>query len=156
MVLLQGATVNGKTMYLSDFGINTLGYFKAEDNERNAYHIDGDPDDASVKSEDDKLRSMISSDPDTVMNFFTSLANNLYDTLTDKMKNIKDTSSMFTVYNDLSMQKEYKEYTTKISEEEDRLNALMDKWYDKFSQMETAMAKLQSKSSGLGNLLGGS
>lgn len=155
-VLLQGATVNGKTMYLSDFGINTLGYFKAEDNERNAYHIDGDPDDASVKSEDDKLRSMISSDPDTVMNFFTSLANNLYDTLTDKMKNIKDTSSMFTVYNDLSMQKEYKEYTTKISEEEDRLNALMDKWYDKFSQMETAMAKLQSKSSGLGNLLGGS
>lgn len=47
-VMLQGAEVNGQKMYLSDFGINTLGYFKSKDNEKNAYHIDGDPDDATT------------------------------------------------------------------------------------------------------------
>lgn len=154
--LLQGATVNGKTMYLSDFGINTLGYWNAGDNEKGAYHIDGDPDDANTKKEADTLHKMLSEDPDTVMNFFSGLANNLYNTLSDKMKAVKDTSSAFTVYNDKAMQKEYDNYKEKITKEEDKLNALMDKWYTKFSQMETAMAKLQSKSGALGNMLGGS
>ncbi len=154
--LLQGATVNGKTMYLSDFGINTLGYWNAGDNEKGAYHIDGDPDDANTKKEADTLHKMLSEDPDTVMNFFSGLANNLYNTLSDKMKAVKDTSSAFTVYNDKTMQKEYDNYKEKIAKEEDKLNALMDKWYSKFSQMETAMAKLQSKSGALGNMLGGS
>ena len=155
-IMLQGATVNGKTMYLSDFGINTLGYFKAAENEKNAYHIDGDPDDASVKDQDDKLRAMIASDPDTVMNFFTGLSKNLYEKLTDKMKSIDGTSSAFTVYNDKLMQKEYDDYKDRIAKEETKLNNLMDKWYKKFSQMETAMARLQSKSGGLTSMLGGS
>lgn len=154
-VMLQGATVNGKKMYLSDFGINTLGYWSAGENEKGAYHIDGDPDDANVKSEEDKLRKMISSDPDTVMGFFSGLMNNLYDKLSDKMTSIKDTRSMFTVYNDKAMQKEYENYKDKIAKEEEKLNSLMDKWYEKFSRMETALAKLQSKSNGLGNMLGG-
>ena len=154
-VMLQGATVNGKTMYLSDFGINTLGYFNAGDNEKSAYHIYGDSDDASVKGEDDILKKMIASDPDAVMNFFSKLSNNLYDKLSDKMRGIKDASSAFTVYNDKTMQKEYDAYKNKIAKEEDKLNALMDKWYEKFSRMETAMAKLQSKNSGLAGMLGG-
>ena len=154
-VMLQGAKVNGKTMYLSDFGINTLGYWNAADNEKGAYHIDGDPDDANTKSNDDILKSMIATDPDTVMNFFSGLSKNLYDKLTEKMSAIKDTSSMFTVYNDLAMQKEYKAYTEKIAKQEEKLNSLMDKWYEKFSQMETALAKLQSKNNGLTSMLGG-
>ena len=97
--LMQGATVNGKKMYLSDFGINTLGYFNAADNEKGAYHIDGDKDDPAVANNDDKLRAMIASDPATVQKFFAGLSKNLYDTLTDKMKAVKDTSSAFTVYN---------------------------------------------------------
>ncbi len=155
-VLLQGATVNGKQMYLSDFGINTLGYFNAGDNEKSAYHIDGDPDDASTKSKNDVLKSMISSDPDTVMEFFSGLSKNLYETLTEKMKSVDGTRSMFTVYNDKLMQKEYDNYKDRIAKEEEKLNALMDKWYSKFSQMETAMAKLQSKSGSLSGMLGGS
>ena len=154
-VLLQGATVNGKTMYLSDFGINTLGYFNAGDNEKGAYHIDGDPDDANTKNQDDKLRAMIASNPDTVLNFFSGLSKNLYEKLTDKMKSIEGTSSAFTVYNDKLMQKEYDNYKDKIAKEEEKLNNLMDKWYEKFSRMETAMAKLQSKSGGLAGMLGG-
>ena len=155
-VLLQGATVNGKQMYLSNFGINTLGYFNAADNERNAYHIDGDKDDAnsSVKQADDVLKSMIASDPDTVMSFFTSLANNLHDTLADKMS-ATDMSSAFTVYNDKQMKDEYKEYTEKIEKQEEKLNALMDKWYSKFSAMETALAKLESKNNSIASMFGG-
>lgn len=154
-VMLKGATVNGKTMYLSDFGINTLGYFKAADNEKNAYHINGDKDDPNVANEDDTLQQMIASDPDTVMKFFSSLSQNLYDTLTDKMKSVKDTSSAFTVYNDKLMKKEYDDYKDRIAKEETKLNELMDKWYAKFSAMETAMAKLQSKNNAISGMLGG-
>ena len=154
-VMLQGATVNGKRMYLSDFGINTLGYFNAADNEKGAYHINGDSDDMSVKGENDMLRKMLMSDPEATMDFFTGLAGNLYNKLTDKMTAIKDTRSMFTVYNDKVMQKEYESYKDKIAKEEEKLNSLMDKWYEKFSRMETAMAKLQSKNNGLAGMLGG-
>lgn len=153
--LMQGATVNGKKMYLSDFGINTLGYFNAADNEKGAYHIDGDKDDPAVANNDDKLRAMIASDPATVQKFFAGLSKNLYDTLTDKMKAIKDTSSAFTVYNDKTMEKEYKDYTDRIKKEETKLNALIDNWYKKFSAMETAMAKLQSKNNAVSGMLGG-
>lgn len=154
-VMLQGATVNGQTMYLSQFGINTLGYFNAADNEKSAYHINDDKDDVTVSKEEDTLRAMIASDPDTVMNFFSKLANNLYDKLSDKMKAVKDTSSAFTVYNDKTLKKEYDDYKDKITKEETKLNALMDKWYSKFSSMETALAKLQSKNSAVASMFGG-
>ncbi|MCM1049041.1 MAG: flagellar filament capping protein FliD [Clostridiales bacterium] len=153
-ILMQGTTVNGKQMYLSDFGISTLGYFKSKDNERNAYHIDGDADDADTKGNEDVLKKMIASDPETVMNFFTQLSTSLYDNLTDKMSSIKDTRSAFTVYNDKVMKKEYDAYTDKIKAEEEKLNNMMDKWYSKFSKMETALAKLESKNSSLSSLFG--
>ncbi|MDE6750928.1 MAG: flagellar filament capping protein FliD [Lachnospiraceae bacterium] len=153
-ILLRGATVNGKQMYLSDFGISTLGYFKSKDNERNAYHIDGDPDDVDTKGEEDKLKALIASDPDMVMNFFSQLSTNLYDNLTEKMSSIKDTRSAFTVYNDKVMKKEYDAYADKIKKEEEKLNSMMDKWYSKFSKMETALAKLESKNSSLSSLFG--
>lgn len=154
-VMLQGAEVGGKKMYLSDFGINTLGYFNAADNEKNAYHIDGDSDDTTVSGNKDKLKSMIASDPNTVMDFFTKLTNNMHDKLQEKMAAVKDTSSALTFYNDKLMKKEYDEYTDKIKKQEDKLNALMDKWYAKFSAMETAMAKLQSKNNAISGMLGG-
>jgi len=153
-VLLKGTEVNGKMMYLSDFGINTLGYFKAAENERNAYHIDGDPDDAATKANEDVLKSMIASDPDTVMNFFTKLSTNLYDDLTKKMAGTTLSSAM-TVYNDKLMKSEYADYTDKIKKQEEKLNAMMDKWYAKFSAMEVAMSKLESRSSSLASILGG-
>lgn len=153
-VMLQGAEVNGQKMYLSDFGINTLGYFKSKDNEKNAYHIDGDPDDATTKANEDKLKQMIASNPDTVMSFFSKLSTNLYDDLTKKMAGTTLSSAM-TVYNDKVMKSEYKDYTDRIKKEEDKLNAMMDKWYKKFSQMEVAMSKLESRSSSLASILGG-
>ena len=153
-VLLKGATVNGKQMYLSDFGINTLGYFNAAENEKSAYHIDGDQDDINTKANDDILRQMIASDPETVMQFFSSLSQNLYDELGEKMKSVKDTSSAFTVYNDKLMKKEYDSYKEKIAKEEEKLNAMIDKWYSKFSAMETALAKMQSKNNAVSGMFG--
>lgn len=153
-IMLQGATVNGKKMYLSDFGINTLGYFNAEDNEKGLYHIDGDQDDSNTKGEEDKLRAMIAADPDTVISFFTQLSNNLHDDLMNKMAATK-MSSAFTVYNDKEMKEEYDAYTTKISKQESKLNDLMDKWYKKFSAMETALSKLESKNNAVASMFGG-
>ena len=153
-IMLKGATVNGKQMYLSDFGINTLGYFNAADNEKGAYHINGDQDDSNVKNEDDKLRALIASDPDTVISFFTQLSNNMHDELMNKMSATK-LSSAFTVYNDKEMKDEYDAYTSKISKQESKLNDLMDKWYKKFSAMETALARLESKNNAVASMFGG-
>ena len=153
-IMLQGATVNGKKMYLSDFGINTLGYFNAGDNEKSAYHIDGDQDDANTKGEEDKLRALIASDPDSVISFFTQLSNNLHDDLMNKMSATK-LSSALTVYNDKEMKEEYDAYTEKISKQESKLNDLMDKWYKKFSAMETALSKLESKNNAVASMFGG-
>ncbi|RKI82906.1 hypothetical protein D7V83_09810 [bacterium 0.1xD8-71] len=153
-IMLKGVNVGGKNMYLSDFGIATLGYFASKDNERNAYHIDGDQDDPTVRGKDDMLRSMIASDPETVMNFFVGLTNNMHDELNKKMS-ATTLSSALTVYNDKQMQKEYDNYTDKIKKQEEKLNALMDKWYAKFSAMETALAKMESKNNAVSSMFGG-
>ncbi|MCM1252799.1 MAG: flagellar filament capping protein FliD [Clostridium sp.] len=153
-IMLKGATVNGKQMYLSDFGINTLGYFNAGDNEKGVYHIDGDTEDANTKNEEDKLRAMIASDPDSVISFFSQLANNMHDDLMGKMS-ATTMSSAFTVYNDKEMKEEYDAYTEKIAKQESKLNDLMDKWYSKFSKMETALAKLESKNSAISGMFSG-
>ena len=100
------------------------------------------------------LRSMIASDPETVMNFFVGLTNNMHDELNKKMS-ATTLSSALTVYNDKQMQKEYDNYTDKIKKQEEKLNALMDKWYAKFSAMETALAKMESKNNAVSSMFGG-
>lgn len=154
--MAAGIEIGGKTLYLSSFGINTLGYFNAEENERHAYHIDGDADDSNTSGKTDVLKSMIASDPTTVKNFFEKLANNLYSSMTTSMKRVEGYKSMYKVYNDKQMDKELTDYTTKIQDAEEKLNDYEDSWYSKFSKMETALAKLSSKQSALSGLLGGS
>lgn len=154
-IMLQGATVNGKQMYLSDFGIETLGYFSAEENERNAYHINGDADDSAVSTEENKLKAMIASDPDAVIEFFSNLSMNLYKELNEQSKSVDGIRSFGKFYDDKKMEEDYDNYTTKIQEQEDKLTALEDRWYSKFSAMETALAKMQSNQSAVSSLLGG-
>jgi flagellar hook-associated protein 2 len=145
-------TVNGKEMYLSSFGISTLGYFNSEENERHAYHIDGDPDDTNTSGNTDVLKSMIANDPSTVKSFFTQLANNLYNGMTSTMSRVEGYKSMYKVYNDKKLDSDLSDYDDKISDAEEALNAYEDKWYDKFSTMETALAKLSSKQSAISSL----
>lgn len=153
-VMSAGIEVNGKTLYLSDFGIEKQSYFQAAENERNAYHIDGDADDSVSSSEADKLKSMISSDPDTVISFFAQLNKNLYSKMDSMSSSIDGYRTFGSFYEDKKMKEEYNDYTTKIKELEDKLAAYEDKWYDKFSAMETAMAKMQSNTNAVTSLLG--
>ncbi len=153
-VMMSGVMVNGKQMYLSNFGIETLSYFTAAENEKNAYHIDGDADDANTSGNADKLRSMIASDPQSVVDFFVGLSRNLYSELTDRMARTEYSSS-YTVYEDVRMKKEYDDYTSKIKDLEDKLADYEDKWYAKFADMETAMAQMQKNASAVTALLGG-
>ena len=154
-VMSAGIEINGKTMYLSSFGINTLSYFEAADNERNAYHIDGDPDDASTSGNADKLKSMIASDPDTVISFFTQLSKNLYDKMSDLSQSVDGYRTYGNFYDDKKMKSDYDDYTSKISDLEKKLADYEDKWYKKFAAMETALAKMQSNMSAVTGLLGG-
>ena len=154
-IMAGGYTVNGKTMYLSDFGIETLGYFNAADNEKNAYHINGDEDEDTLKTKDNTLKEMITKDPNTVVDFFTQLSKTLYAKMDDLMAR-SDYSSINTVYDDKKMKEDYDSYSSKIKEAEAKLTDYEDKWYKKFSAMETALAKMQSNSSAVTSLLGGS
>lgn len=154
-IMSGGISVGGKTMYLFDFGIDTLGYFDAEENERNMYHIDGDADDAETSGKADKLRGMIASDPDTVINYFSQLSQKLYSKMFDMSKSVTGYRSYGNFYDDKKMQSDYDDYTSKIKDMEEKLTAYEDKWYAKFSKMETAMAKMQSSQNALAGLLGG-
>ncbi len=154
-IMAGGIEVNGKTMYLYDFGIDTLGYFNAADNEKHAYHIDGDPDDAFTSGNSDKLKSMISNDPDTVISFFTKLSSNLYNKMFDMSKSVEGYRSFGNFYDDKKIKSDYDSYTSKIKEMEIKLGEYEDKWYRKFSKMETALAKMQSNMSAVTGLLGG-
>lgn len=151
-----GIEVNGTTMYLSSFGIETLSYFLAEDNEKYAYHIDGDEDDENTAGNTDKLKNMIASDPDTVISFFSTLSKNLYEKMSNLSSAVNGYRSYGSFYDDKKIKEDYDDYNTKISELEEKLNDYEDKWYDKFAAMETAMAKLQNNASAVTSLLGGS
>jgi flagellar hook-associated protein 2 len=149
----QAYTINGKKTYLSDFGIMTLSYFTADENERYALHIDGDPDDENTSANDDLLKTALATDLDGTVEFFSTMCKNMYDSLYETMRST-DYSSVYKVYDDKRLQTEYDDYTTKISEAEDALSDYEDKWYSKFSAMETALSKLQTTQNTVSSMLG--
>lgn len=146
-------TVDGKRCSLASFGIQTLGIFDSAVNQQNAYHINGDEDDASSSAKQDKLMAALKSDPDSVVEFMRQLADGLYKSLDKKMTS-NQMRSKYTVYNDKEMASEYSDYTDTITKWEEKLQKMEDSYYKKFSAMETALAKLQSQQSQLSGLLG--
>ena len=147
-LMSQSFEINGKKYSLATFGIKTLGYFDAADNEKGVYHIDGDKDDDVSSGNDDKLRAAIANDPETVISFFSQLATSVYNDLSKKMSS-SSVSSAYTLYNDKQMTKEYTSYTSKISDKEDEITKWEDYYYKKFSSMESALAKLNQTQSSL-------
>lgn len=144
----QAVEINGKKYSLSSFGIHTLGYLNAAENEQNAYHIDGDEDDTNTSGNADKLMTAITEDPDMVMQFMQNVTTNLYNAIGDKMKSTT-LSSAFTIYNDKQMTTQYKDYTKLIKEWETKISDKEDYYYKKFSSMESALTKLNSTQSSL-------
>lgn len=147
-------TVNGKKYSLASFGIKTGGYLNAAENETYAYHINGDADDAFSSANEDQLKKMIAEDPEGVAEFFSQLATSVYDSLHEKM-GTTTLSSAYKVYNDKQMKTEYDNYTKQIKKWEEKLKEMEDRYYKQFSQMETALGKLQSQTNSLTSLLGG-
>ena len=151
--MMKSFEINGTKYNLSSFGIATLGYFEAAENERGAFHIAGDTDDTYTSGKADKLRAAIAKDPDTVIEFFSKLSNEVYGSLTKRMSSTTMRSA-YTLYNDKQMNKEYSSYTTKISEWEDKITKKEDFYYKKFTAMEKALAQLNSQQSSLTGFFG--
>lgn len=149
----KSQTINGKSYSLSTFGIKTLGIMNAEKNEQNAYHIDGDADDATSSSNTDKLMAAIIEDSEGVTEFFKNLSNDLYENLGKQMTSTS-MRSYGSFYNDKQLETEYKSYTTKISDWDKKVQDIEDSYYKKFAAMEKALASLQSQQSSLSGLLG--
>ena len=152
--MLKSYTINGKNYSLSSFGIHTLGILNSAENEQNAFHIDGDADDTVTSGSVDKLMAALTSDPDSVVEFFKQLTSGVYDVINKKMSSTT-VSSFNYVYNDKEMAREYSDYTKTIAKWEERLKDMEDSYYKKFAAMESALATLQSQQSYLASLFGG-
>ena len=150
---VEAADGSTKKMSIAAFGIKTLSYFEAEDNERGVYHIDGDSDDESSANNEDKLRAAIAKNPEEVSGFFKKLASSMYEKLTGLMART-EFSSTYTVYEDKKMETQYNSYKTKIANETKKLQDIEDKYYKQFAAMEKALAKTQSQQSQLAGYLG--
>lgn len=146
-------TINGKDYSLSSFGIQTLGYLNAAENEQNAYHIDGDEDDENTSGNKDKLMDAITKNPDTVIDFMKQLSTNLYKAMDQQMQS-SSLRSRYKIYNDKELDKEYSNLTKTIKQWESKVSDKEDYYYKKFSNMETALSKLQSQTSSLSSMLG--
>lgn len=144
---------SGTKYTLADFGMGTLSYFLAKENERNAIHIDGNEKDDDTKSEPDKLKSMIINNPDVLENFFSGLAKQFHTAMDKNMASVTNTRSRYKVYDDKALQSEYDKMKEDITAMEDKIAAIEDKYYKQFAAMETALAGLQEKQNALAGLL---
>ncbi len=147
-------TIDGTTYSLDDFGIKKGNILTTSKGEQNAYHIEGDADDSMYSSSTNTLQSMINSDPDTVVEFFTGLAKSLYKKM-DETGGMSSTSSFGCYYNDKKLLADYKEYTTLIATQEDRIESATERYKKQFTAMETALTELNAIQSSLSGLLGG-
>jgi flagellar hook-associated protein 2 len=144
---------DGKTYSLSSFGIHTQGYLDSAENEGYVLHIDGDSEDEVTAGKSDRLLAAIQKDPDMVQEFFQKLSDNLYTKLDKKMKSTT-MNSKYSIYNDKKMQRDYDDYTKTIKKWEEKVTAMEDYYYKKFTAMEKALATLQNSTSALSGLLG--
>ncbi len=151
-VMLQGIEIDGKQYSLSSFGISTLGYFEAADNEKNALHIDGNPDDEFTSANTDKLKAAIAADPSTVTEFFTKLSNNLYTAMNKISSNSNNYTSYGSFYSDKKIQSEITEQGKQVSKWEKYVADMEEKYYKQFTAMESAISKLNDQQSYLSQL----
>ena len=150
----QSYEVDGEKLSLGSFGISTLGFLNSAKDEQYAFHIDGDEDDENTSGKKDKLKAAIEENPDQLMGFMQKLMGNLYENIDKKMKST-ELSSAYKVYNDKELDKEATRIEEMIKKWEDKISDKEEYYYDKFTQMEVALSKLQSQTSSISGLLGG-
>jgi len=141
--------VDGKKYSLSSFGIKT----SSDYTEMGKLHIYGDEDDDTYSTETNALMEALEKNPEAVMKTLAQAGQNLYDSLTKKMSKTS-LSSALTFYNDKQLDDAQSDYKKRIEELEDKLKDLEDRYYNQFTAMETALAKLQNSSSAITNFFG--
>ncbi len=147
-ILSKGVTVEGKNYSLASFGITAADY-----TEKGQLHINGDTEDTLTSAKEKDLMKALSENPDAVKEVFTQLSGELYKTLSDNMKSTSLRSAL-TLYNDKEMKNTIKSYKADISDLEDKLADMENRYYRQFTAMEKAMASMNSKSSSLLSMLG--
>lgn len=145
--MMTSVEYEGKTYSLASFGIMTSTDYM----EGGQYHIYGDSEDSVYADKTDKLKSALEEDPDAVVNVLSKIFGNLRSVMSDKMAGSK-VSSAQTFYNDIKMKEDISNYEDEMEKFEDKLAAMEDAYYAKFTAMETAMAKLQSQQNSLAGL----
>lgn len=153
--MLKTYDIDGKTYSLSSFGINTLNYFEAADNEKNALHIDGDSDDANSSGNVDKLKAMIAADPSTVQSFFTQLTSGLYDAMNKIQSESNNYTSYGSFFSDKKVKSDIETQEKQVKKWEDYVADVESKYYKQFTAMEKAMGNLNSQQTYLSQLFGG-
>ena len=150
--MLQGYEINGTNYSLSSFGIETLGYFNAADNEKNAYHIAGNPDDPDSSSKEDKLKAMIAGNTADTAEFFQKLVGGLYDAMNQVQSRTDNYTSFGSFYSDKKLQNDYVEQTKQIDKWEKYVADIEEKYYKQFTAMESSLSALQSQQSYISQL----
>lgn len=148
-VEVTGADGSTRRYGLSSFGIDTGSY-----TENGQLHIAGNSEDSAYSDQEDKLKAAILADPDSVIQTFTTLGNEMYSNLQKAMKST-ELSSALTFYNDKQYDSEIKNYKDDVKTLQQKLQDEEDKYYKQFSAMETAMSKFQSQQTYISQLFGG-
>ncbi|AUZ28036.1 flagellar filament capping protein FliD [Bacillus subtilis] len=142
--------VDGKNYQLTEFGITTS----------SAYQLRG-----HLEINEDKLKAKIQEDPQSVAALFTSGTNSsaysdkgimkrIGDTLKSTVKSIEAKAGNSTMgTNDYSIGKNLNTISTDITKMQDRLNTIENRYYTKFSAMDSAIQKMNEQSSYLSQLL---
>jgi len=153
--MLSSFEIDGTKYSLSSFGINTLSYFIAPENEKNAFHIDGDKDDPDTSGNEDRLRAMIASNPTVTADFFQKLSQNLYDAMNKIQKNSDSYTSYGSFFSDKKLAKDLDDQGKQVTKWEEYVAKMEDKYYKQFTAMESAMSSLQSQQSYISQLFAG-
>ena len=161
-ILNKAVTVTNDDGTTTQYTLASLGIVTGSDwTEGGKLHIMGDEDDEAYASETNKLRNALESKPEIFSKIFSSdkasgsdgLGVQLYDYMAKAMKKT-ETSHALTFYDDISLDDQIDDYDDKIDKLNEKLSELEDRYYDQFSKMEAAMAKLQQQQSYLASLMG--
>ncbi len=153
--MLASFKIGGSTYSLSSFGIHTLGDLESADNEKNAYHIDGDKDDASTSGNEDRLRAMIASDPEATASFFQQLSQGLYEAMNKISSTSNNYKSFGNFFSDKKLQRDLDDQGKQVTKWEDYVAKMEEKYYKQFTAMESAMSSLNSQQSYISQLFAG-
>ncbi|MCY8278734.1 flagellar hook-associated protein 2, partial [Bacillus inaquosorum] len=141
---------NGESYQLTQFGITTS----------SAYLKRG-----HLEIDEDKLKAKIAEDPQSVANLFTSgssdsnysdkgIMKRISETLRSTVKSIESKAGNSTMgTSDYLIGKNLNSISTEITDMQDRLNTIENRYYKKFSAMDSAIQKMNEQASYLSQLL---